>query len=414
MYRLDWIESLKLRKGEARRPAGKIRDVSPTVWKLGLTSLFTDISSEMVNSLLPVYVVLHLHMSPLQFGAIDGIYNGVAIALLSLVAGFIADRTRRPKEVAFAGYGISAVSKLLLLLGSAWSGIAAIIALDRTGKGSRTAPRDAMISLSTPSPSLALGFAVHRGLDAGGALLGPVVAFLILSRMPNAFDAVWVTSFAFAVLGLAVLGLFVRNPTNVPVTPRPKFSWENIAGNRLWKLAGVGGVLSLMTVSDGFLYLLLQRRTGLAVGFFPLFYVVTACSYMLLSIPVGSVADRFGRAPVLVMGYFIIGLIYLFLLTTNTLGIGAGLVCLFFFGLYYAGTEGVLAAMASSVIPAEYRTRGLAILATAVSCGKFCSSLLFGWLWQTWGTQTALLTMSLGLVGSLVIATYWLREVRHA
>ena len=222
MYRLDWIETLKSRRGEAR-PAGTIRDVNPTVWKLGFTSLLTDISTEMVNSLLPVYVVLHLHMSPLQFGAIDGIYNGAAIALLSLAAGFIADRTRRPKEVAFAGYGISAVSKLLLLLGSAWSGIAAIIALDRIGKGARTAPRDAMISLCTPPQSLALAFAVHRGLDAGGALLGPVVAFVILSRMPNAFDAVWVTSFAFAVLGLAVLWLFVQNPTNVAATARSEF-----------------------------------------------------------------------------------------------------------------------------------------------------------------------------------------------
>ncbi len=414
MYRLDWIESLKLRKGEPHT-AGSIRDVSPTVWKLGFTSLFTDISSEMVNSLLPVYIVLHLHMSPLQFGAIDGVYNGVAIALLSIVAGFIADRTRRPKEVAFAGYGISAVSKLLLLLGSAWSGIAAIIALDRTGKGSRTAPRDAMISLSTPPQSLALAFAVHRGLDAGGALLGPVTAFLILWRMPNAFDAVWVTSFAFAVLGLAVLGLFVQNPTSVIGTStRIDFSWRKIAEGRFWKLAGVGGLLALMTVSDGFLYLLLQRRTGLAVGFFPLFYVVTACSYMLLSIPVGTIADRFGRGPVLLAGYLTIGLIYLFLLTTNVIGIGMGLVCLFFFGLYYAGTEGVLAAMASSIIPAEYRTRGLAILATAVSTGKFCSSLLFGWLWQTWGTQTALTSMSLGLAGSIGIAAYWLRQTRHA
>ena len=413
MYRLDWIESLKLRKGEAR-PGGTIRDVNPTVWKLGFTSLLTDISTEMVNSLLPVYVVLHLHMSPLQFGAIDGNYNGVAIALLSLAAGFIADRTRRPKEVAFAGYGISAVSKLLLLLGSAWSGIAAIIALDRTGKGARTAPRDAMISLCTQPQSLALAFAVHRGLDAGGALLGPVIAFLILSRMPNGFDAVWVTSFAFAVLGLAVLWLFVQNPTNVSAPTRSDYSWRKIAGEHFWKLAGVGGVLSLMTLSDGFLYLLLQRRTGLAIGFFPLLYVMTAFSYMLLSIPAGSVADRFGRRPVFLAGYLAVGLIYLFLLTTNVIGIGAGLICLFFFGLYYAATEGVLAAMASSVIPAEYRARGLAILATMVSCGKFCSSLLFGWLWQTWGTQTALTIVSLGLAGSLVIATYLLREPRHA
>ena len=413
MYRLDWIESLRSRRGEARS-GGTIRDVNPTVWKLGFTSLLTDISSEMVNSLLPVYIVLHLHMSPLQFGAIDGIYNGVAIALLSLAAGFVADRTRRPKEVALAGYGISAVSKLLLLLGSAWSGIAAIIALDRTGKGARTAPRDAMISLCTQPQSLALAFAVHRGLDAGGALLGPVIAFLILSRMPNAFDAVWVTSFAFAILGLAVLGLFVQNPTNVSAPQGSNNSWRKIAGERFWKLAGVGGLLSLMTLSDGFLYLLLQRRTGLAIGFFPLLYVVTAFSYMLLSIPAGNVADRFGRRPIFLAGYLIVGLVYLFLLTTNVIGIGAGLICLFFFGLYYAATEGVLAAMASSVVPAEYRARGLAILATTVSCGKFCSSLLFGWLWQSWGMQAALTIVLLGLAGSLVIATYLLREPRHA
>ena len=211
-----------------------------------------------------------------------------------------------------------------------------------------------------------------------------------------------------------MLGLFVQNPTNVSASPRSDNSWRKIAGKPFWKLAGVGGLLSLMTLSDGFLYLLLQRRTGLAIGFFPLFYVVTACSYMLLSIPVGSVADRFGRRPVLLAGYLTVGLIYLFLLTTNVPGIGAILLCLFFFGLYYAATEGVLAAMVSSVIPAEYRTRGLAILATMVSCGKFCSSLLFGWLWQSWGTQTALTIVSLGLAGSLVVATYLLREPRHA
>ncbi len=412
MYQSDWIERIKLRK--AAPSDGTIRSISPTVWKLGFTSLLTDISSEMVNSLLPVYVVMHLHMSPLQFGAIDGIYNGVAIALLGLAGGFLADRTRRPKEVALAGYGISAISKLLLLLGSAWSGLAAIIALDRAGKGARTAPRDAMISLSTPPESLALAFAVHRALDAGGALLGPILAFLLLSRMPGAFDAVWVTSFAFALLGLSVLWLFVRNPESVPALPRLDFAWANIGGERFWKLAGVGGLLSIMTLSDGFLYLLLQRRSGLAIGFFPLFYVVTASCYMLLSIPIGSIADRFGRPPVFLAGYLAVGLIYLFLLTTTSVSLTAGIFCLFLFGLYYAATEGVLAAMASHVIPAPYRTSGLALLATAVSCGKFGSSLFFGWLWQTRGTQAALAFLSLGLVASLIAAICLLREPPNA
>jgi len=166
MYRLELIERLK------QGPAAKIDSrppVSPTVWKLGCTSLLTDISSEMVSSLLPVYLVLHLHMSPLQYGAIDGIYNGIAVVILSLTGGYLADRTRRYKEVAACGYGMSALCKLLLLVvGAVWGWIAAVIAIDRLGKGLRTAPRDALISLSTPAPFLAGAFAVHRALDAGG------------------------------------------------------------------------------------------------------------------------------------------------------------------------------------------------------------------------------------------------------
>lgn len=120
MYRLDWIEQLKLRTTPL--PTGReIARVHPAVWKLGVTSLLTDISAEMVNSMLPVYIVLHLHMTPLQYGAVDGLYNGVAVALLSVAAGIIADRTRRQREIAAFGYGLSAICKLLLLTaGGAW------------------------------------------------------------------------------------------------------------------------------------------------------------------------------------------------------------------------------------------------------------------------------------------------------
>lgn len=410
MYNFDWMAR---RRSRSDAPNG-IRDLQPAVWHLGFTSLLTDISSEMVNSLLPVYVVLHLHMSPLQFGAIDGIYNGFAIALLSLAGGLLADRTRRPKEIALAGYGISAVSKLLLLLGSAWSGIAAIIALDRSGKGLRTAPRDAMISLATRPASLALAFSVHRALDAGGALLGPVLAFVLLSRMPGAFDAVWLTSFVFAILGISVLALFVRNPQGIVATSALSVSFRALASKRFRMLISVGALLSLMTISDGFLYLLLQRRSGLAIGFFPLLYISTACVYMLSAIPVGYIADRVGRKPIFLSGYFILGLLYLFLLTNSATGMGAALFCLFLFGLYYAATEGVLAAMASALVPAELRTSGLALLATLISCGKFAASLLFGWLWQSQGTQFALLYLLSGLAVALGFAFILLRPARDA
>src|SRR5215468_5307816 len=142
MYRLEWIERRKLR-ASAPPSTAQIAKVSPVVWKLGLTSFLTDISSEMVNSVLPVYLVIHLHLSPLQYGAIDGVYNGLAVILVSLAAGLTADRLKRHKEVALAGYGFSAICKLsLLAAGGLWGWLIVITGIDRFGKGIRTAPRD--------------------------------------------------------------------------------------------------------------------------------------------------------------------------------------------------------------------------------------------------------------------------------
>jgi nitrate/nitrite transporter NarK len=147
------------------------------VWALGITSLLTDVSSEMVSSILPVYLVLYLGMSPLAFGVVDGLYQGAA-ALVRIAGGILADRWRRHKELAALGYGLSAACRrLIFVAGNAWTAIAGIIAIDRIGKGIRTAPRDALISQRTPSHSLATAFGVHRSLDAAGAMLGPVLTF---------------------------------------------------------------------------------------------------------------------------------------------------------------------------------------------------------------------------------------------
>ena len=413
MYRLDWIEQLKLKAAGVPAPRQLAR-VPSVVWMLGLTSLLTDVSAEMVNAALPVYVVLHLHLGPVQFGVIDGIYNGVAVALLSLAGGLVADRTGRYRQVALAGYAVSAVCKLCLLLaGGAWGWITAIVAIDRTAKGARTSPRDSLISLHSTRESLASAFAVHRAMDAGGSLLGPMVAFLLMAWLPGSFDAIWVTSFVFALLGLAVLRLFVPNPSVTVTASTPPASvraaFQLLRGRRFRSLTLAGALLAVFTVSDAFLYLILQQKSQLAAGLFPVFYVVTACFYMMMSIPVGRLADRWGREPVFLMGYLTLGGAYAVLLGSEGATWGVTVACLFLLGLYYAATEGILMAMASAVIPAELRTSGLAVQATFLGLAKMTASLAFGTLWRFAGTGRALLLFGCGLAAALVASTLWLR-----
>src|SRR5688572_8288189 len=167
------------------------RRVAPTVLLLGICSLLTDISSEMVATVLPLYLVSTLGFTPLQYGIVDGLYQGAA-AFVRLAGGFIGDRRRRHKGVATFGYGLSAVCKLALAaVGSAFGAISAIIVFDRAGKGLRTAPRDAMISMSSREEDLGASFGIHRALDTTGALLGPLVAFGLLALAPGAFDSLF-------------------------------------------------------------------------------------------------------------------------------------------------------------------------------------------------------------------------------
>ena len=413
MYSLDWVEQLKQKRGAWLAAVSPAARISPVVWSLGFTSLLTDVSSEMVSSALPAYLVLHLRLSPLHYGIVDGIYNGFAVVLVGLVAGLLADRAARHKEVALAGYALSGICKpLMLAAGAAWGWIAAIIGLDRIGKGIRTNPRDALISLHTPEPLFASAFAVHRTLDAGGALLGPIIAFFLLAQLPGAFDVLWVTSTVFAFLGVAVLWLFVPRPRlqREPRAVSVRAAFRLLLAPRFRALVCSGLLLSAATISDGFIYLLLQRKGSVPASFFPLFYVLTACFYMLFAIPVGMIADRFGRMPVLLASYALLGILYLVLLGLPIAGLPAQIACLAVLGLYYAGTEGILVAMASTTVPAEMRTSGLALLATAVGLGKMASSFLFGWIWSSFGSAPAVLSFTGTIALSLLVAGFWLRR----
>lgn len=206
------------------RPTGTgrsrgVKVVGGNVLALGTVSLVTDVSAEMVTAVLPLYLVLGLHLSPLAYGVVDGVYTG-ATAVLRLVGGYVADRVRGRKVLAGLGYALSAVAKLgLLAAGRSLAGIGFVVAVDRMGKGLRTAPRDALITLSTPPSALGRAFGVHRTMDAVGAFLGPLVALAVLAGSGQSYDAVFVTSFCVAVLGVAVLVLFVRERDPLAAVP---------------------------------------------------------------------------------------------------------------------------------------------------------------------------------------------------
>jgi MFS family permease len=405
MYQVEASRALLKPRLWLRRPES-LR-VSRNVFMLGITSMLTDVSSEMVATILPIYLVFSLGASPLALGAIDGTYRGAA-ALVQVASGFMSDRFRRHKQVAEAGYGFSALGKVALVAaGNSIGGIGAIVAFDRIGKGIRTAPRDALISLSSTRDNLATSFGVHRALDSVGAFLGPLVAFGILLAAPARFDAVFFVSALFAFLGLAVLVLTVQGkPWRAPHEGTPP-SMKRAAGllreSKFVLLLLAALILSLASVSDALIYVGLQRKIDFDPAVFPLLYVVTAVAFMALAIPIGRLADRIGRVPVLIGGFAMLFVDYAALLS-NHLGYGGLIICLVALGAFFACSEGVLTAVAGAALPDDLQASGIGILITVVSIGNLVSSVAFGALWVTIGLQQAVIVFATALALALLIA----------
>jgi MFS family permease len=374
----------------------------------------------MVATILPIYLVFSLGASPLALGAIDGTYRGAA-ALVQVAAGFASDRWRRHKQVAESGYGLSTLGKVALVAaGNSIGGIGAIVAFDRIGKGIRTAPRDALISLSSTKDNLATSFGVHRALDSAGAMLGPLIAFGILLAAPARFDAVFVVSTLFAALGVAVLVLNVQGkPWRAPREGTPP-SLRKAAGllrdPRFGLLLVAAGLLSVASVSDAMIYVGLQRKVDFEPAVFPLLYVVTAVAFMGLAIPIGRLADRVGRVPVLLAGFALLFVDYgaLMLTSVGYLGLVVSLLAL---GAYFACSEGVLTAIAGALLPEDLQASGIGMLTTVVSVCNFLSSLAFGALWLALGLQRAVVVFAAALAIALVVAAPLLlrsqRSPRH-
>jgi MFS family permease len=385
MYSLDTKAMQQLR-------GARWSGVAPTVYALGVTSLLTDVASEMVTSILPLYLVFALQLSPLQIGLLDAVYQGAAAAA-RLAGGWLADRWQRHKQVAAVGYSLSAACKLgWLAAGTSWPALSAVMAADRVGKGIRTSPRDAMISLASDPQRVA-----------------------ILAALPEAFDVVFVTSFCIALAGLAALLLLVRSPGGTTdAATRPTFAQAMglLRMRRLRSVLIAAALLGLATVADPFFYLLLQRSAALPVAWFPLLFLGTALTYLALAVPAGKLADRIGRGRVILLGYTLLLAACLCLLAAQQHKLW-GALALALLGAYYACTDGVLMAAVSAWLPADLRASGFAMITTATGLSRLVGSALFGVLWNAWSLETAVAVFAAALaVALLATARTWIRLER--
>ncbi|MFI9773933.1 MFS transporter [Streptomyces sp. NPDC051956] len=415
----------------ARPPAGRRGTaIAPTVLALGSVSLITDVSSEMVTAVLPLYLVAGLGLSPLGFGLLDGVYNGFS-ALVRLVGGHFADRGGgRHKTVALFGYGLSALCKPLLLLAATLPTIGMVLAADRTGKGLRTAPRDALISLNSTPATRGRAFGVHRAMDTTGALLGPLAAFLILRATTDGYDAVFTVSFCVAALGVLVLLLFVprrhegaedtaqetakdshpapaqetaKDSHPAPARPAFRSALALLRRREVRRTTVCALLLGLATVSDSFIYLLLQRRLGVPDQWFALLPLGTAAAFLLLAAPLGRLADRVGSWRVFLAGHAALLAAYGLLLSPWH-GSALPYAVLALHGCFYAATDGVLMAAASTAIPQELRSSGLAVVQTGQALARFVCSIAFGAAWTAWGDRTALGAATVALAAGAAVA----------
>lgn len=364
------------------------------VWVLGVTSLLTDISTEMVASALPLIFVVHLHASPALLAAADGIQQGAASAA-RLVGGFIADRVHRYRETAVAGYLASALCRIGFLMSVVPAHFLLFLSLDRLGKGFRTGPRDALLARSAPPGEEARAFGLHRSLDTAGAMLGPLVGYWALAVVPGDYSIVFVVSLGFAALGVLVLATCSTNAAELRPRERTSIA-EFVAMSRvrpLRKLALVAALLGCATLGDHVVYLMLQRQHGFDLSQLPLLYIATPAACMCLAYPLGWLADRWSRRGVLIGGQALLLAAYLAAVTPMPTWCGVTLV-IFALAVHYSATDGVFAALASRSVPTLTKASGLSLLGTVNGLSRLASGLGFGLLWSVVSDLGAILTFS--------------------
>jgi len=374
--------------------------LSRNVKALGVVSLLADVASEMIYPLLPIFLTTTLGASATFLGAIEGVADSTS-SLLKLASGWWADRVRLKKPLVVAGYVLSAVARPLLAFAAVpWHALA-VRMTDRTGKGIRTSPRDALLADSSEPTQRGRAYGFHRAMDNVGAVLGPLVAWLLYEMAQVPMRSVFLWAAVPGVLSVVVLFVFVRERRGAPesaaavrgattgtgpespvTSPGP----GTPLGGTFWRYLSVVFVFTLGASSDAFL-LIRAQQLGVPVMLIPILYAMLNLVKAISSTPGGALSDRYGRRPLIVAGWTLYAAVYLGFAFATAAWQAWALFAVY--GLFFGLTEGTEKALVADLVPAARRGTAFGWFNFAIGIAALPASLIFGVVWDRMGPAAA-------------------------
>ncbi len=361
------------------------------VWIMTFTSMLTDISSEMLANIIPLFLYNVLGVRTSLIGLIDGIAESTA-SITKIFSGYISDKLRQRKWLAVLGYALSTIAKPFYYFATTWGWVLGIRFTDRVGKGIRTAPRDALLAGSVNAEKRGMAFGIQRAGDTAGAFIGILIAALIIYFTQKGaaqltrptFQTIVLASIIPSVLAVLILALGAKEIKPRDGTKAPSLSLKGM-DKRFLIYLGVTILFTLGNSSDSFIVLRGQERGLSVLGVMGMLLTFNAI-YSLLSTPVGILSDKIGRRRMILFGWLLYGLIYLGFALSKT----GGSVWLFFglYGIYYAFTEGSGKALIADFVPDEKRGTAYGLYAMAIGLTALPASAIAGLLWQGVGSWT--------------------------